>query len=86
MRNESQAPAATLVNAGVVLGENYPYPLVEHKTISKENMGRMKQAYDDHKARVAAEAEMAKAAKKEASKKKSSSGNAQSVKKKQRIK
>lgn len=58
-----EAPALALENAGVVLGKNYPYPLVDHKTISKENMGRMKQAYDDHKARQAAEAETAKAEK-----------------------
>ena len=73
-----EAPAATLANAGVFLGDNYPYPLVEHKTISKENMGRMKQAYDGHKARQAAEAEAAKAAKKKAS--------LQPSKKKRRIK
>ena len=71
-----EAPASTLANAGIVLGQDYPYPLVEHKTISKENMGRMKQAYDDHKERQAAEAALAKAAKK----------SAQPSKKKQRIK
>ena len=58
-----EAPASTLKNAGVILGDNYPYPLVDHKTTSKENMGRMKQAYDQHKERVAAEAAAAKAAK-----------------------
>ena len=29
------APAAVLKAAGVVLGENYPHPLVDHPTISK---------------------------------------------------
>jgi cryptochrome len=76
-----EAPASTLGNAGVILGKNYPYPLVEHKTISKENMGRMKQAYDDHKAREAIKAEAAKAAKK-----KTSSDSTKPSKKKRRTK
>lgn len=44
------APAAILQKAGVKLGSNYPRPLVDHTVISKENMSRMKQAYDAHKA------------------------------------
>jgi len=51
-----------------------------NKTISKENMGRMKQAYDDHKAREAAMAETAKVAKK------ASGGSTKPSKKKQRTK
>ena len=74
-----EAPASTLADAGIHLGQDYPYPIVEHKTIVKENMGRMNQAYDDHKARQAAEAELAKAAKKKG-------GTTQPNKKKQRIK
>lgn len=35
---------------GVVIGKDYPEPIVDHKTISKSNMGRMKEAYDAHKA------------------------------------
>lgn len=45
-----EAPAATLATAGIVLGKTYPKPMVDHATISKKNMNRMKQAYDDHKA------------------------------------
>lgn len=75
-----EAPPSILENAGVILGKNYPHPLVEHKTISKENMGRMKQAYDDHKAREAAKAEAAKVAKK------ASGGSTKPSKKKQRTK
>ena len=83
-----EAPASILENAGVMLGKNYPHPLVDHKVISKENMARMKQAYDDHKAREAAEAESAKsakaAAKRGATSKKAGSSSAQPSKKKQR--
>jgi cryptochrome len=35
---------------GVVIGKDYPEPIVDHKIISKSNMGRMKEAYDAHKA------------------------------------
>lgn len=35
---------------GVIIGENYPYPIVEHNVISKANMSRMKEAYDAQKA------------------------------------
>lgn len=52
------APLAVQRKAGVIIGVDYPEPIVEHKTISKSNMGRMKQAYDEHKAK-AAEAEKA---------------------------
>jgi len=44
-----KAPTAILERAGVVLGDNYPEPIVEHATVSKANMGRMKEAYDAHK-------------------------------------
>ena len=44
------APSDILKKAGVTIGKNYPYPIVDHATISKENMARMKQAYDAHKA------------------------------------
>lgn len=33
----------------IIIGENYPYPIVEHSVIVKANMNRMKLAYDAHK-------------------------------------
>jgi cryptochrome len=44
-----EAPASVLEKAGVKLGVNYPRPLVDHSVICKENMSRLKQAYDAHK-------------------------------------
>lgn len=81
-----EASTSILDKAGVQLGKDYPYPLVEHKSIAKENMSRMKQAYDDHKAREAEAAEAAKAAKKAAAKNKKSPSASQTTKKKQKIK
>merc|ERR1712183_1182000 len=49
-----EAPVSILDKAGVKLGHNYPRPLVDHSVVSKENMTRMKQAYDDYKARETA--------------------------------
>eukprot|EP00977_Amphora_coffeiformis_P013534 scaffold3576_cov170-Amphora_coffeaeformis.AAC.16 len=51
-----EAPAAVLQKAGVKLGKDYPRPLVDHKIVSKENMSRMKEAYDAHKEREASAA------------------------------
>ena len=48
-----EAPDDVLKKAGVKLGKNYPKPVVDHATVSKENMNRMKQAYDAHKKREA---------------------------------
>jgi cryptochrome len=48
------APSAVLEKAGVKLGTTYPRPVVDHSVISKENMSRMKRAYDAHKEREAA--------------------------------
>jgi len=83
-----EAPPSILENAGVRLGRDYPHPLVEHKIISKENMARMKRAYDDHKAMEAAKTEAAKAAKKEAAanKKKAATSGGQTSRKKQKTK
>ena len=43
------APAAVQKNAGCVIGVDYPAPIVDHATASKENMGRMAAAYAEHK-------------------------------------
>ncbi|KAJ3174829.1 hypothetical protein HK101_010815 [Irineochytrium annulatum] len=40
-----KAPAALLKKHGVVLGQNYPHPIVDHDVIHKVNMARMKMAY-----------------------------------------
>jgi cryptochrome len=44
-----KAPIATQKEAGCRIGEDYPKPIVAHEVVSKENMGRMKAAYDAHK-------------------------------------
>jgi len=49
------APIEVQKRCGVIVGENYPHPIVDHRTISKSNMGRMKEAYDAHKTAAAAE-------------------------------
>ena len=46
-----EAPPSVLQKAGVVLGKTYPRPIVDHATISKENMARMKGAYAAYKAK-----------------------------------
>mmetsp|Transcript_27587 Transcript_27587/g.39483 ORF Transcript_27587/g.39483 Transcript_27587/m.39483 type:complete len:607 (-) Transcript_27587:86-1906(-) len=41
-----KAPISVQQEAGVVIGNNYPPPIVEHTSVSKANMSRMKAAYD----------------------------------------
>lgn len=36
--------------ANCIIGKDYPAPIVDHKDISKTNIGRMKEAYDKNKA------------------------------------
>ena len=40
------APMEVQRRAGCVVGEGYPRPLVDHAAVSKENMGKLKAAYD----------------------------------------
>lgn len=40
------APLAVQKAAGCLIGTDYPRPIVDHATVSKENMGKMKIAYD----------------------------------------
>ena len=40
------APICIQKSCGVVIGTEYPEQIVEHKTVSKSKMGRMKEAYD----------------------------------------
>lgn len=43
-----EAPILIQKKCGVIVGDSYPDRIVEHKTISKSNMSRMKEAYDAH--------------------------------------
>jgi len=43
------APLAIQKAAGCVIGTDYPRPMVDHAVVSKENMGKMKAAYDRDK-------------------------------------
>lgn len=40
------APKATQEACGCVIGKDYPKPMVDHSTVNKINMGKMKNAYD----------------------------------------
>ncbi len=44
-----KAPANIQTQAGVRIGKDYPRPIVDHATESKENMNKMKMAYDHFK-------------------------------------
>eukprot|EP00586_Coscinodiscus_wailesii_P021318 CAMPEP_0172506270 /NCGR_PEP_ID=MMETSP1066-20121228/193352_1 /TAXON_ID=671091 /ORGANISM="Coscinodiscus wailesii, Strain CCMP2513" /LENGTH=535 /DNA_ID=CAMNT_0013283221 /DNA_START=127 /DNA_END=1734 /DNA_ORIENTATION=- len=44
-----KAPLSVQRGTGVVIGVDYPKPIVDHTVVSKANMGRMKEAYDRHK-------------------------------------
>jgi cryptochrome len=50
-----EAPLEVQRKCGVIIGKDYPEPIVDHKSVSKSNMGRMKEAYDAHKANAAAQ-------------------------------
>jgi len=43
------APMATQRAAGCIIGTDYPRPIVDHAVVSKENIGKMKAAYDKDK-------------------------------------
>ncbi|CAM9296325.1 unnamed protein product, partial [Phaeothamnion confervicola] len=43
------APLSVQRGAKCVIGRDYPAPVVDHKAVSKENMSRMKAAYDAYK-------------------------------------
>ena len=45
-----EAPLSVQQAAGCVIGKDYPKRIVDHQTVVKENMGKMKEAYDKHKA------------------------------------
>jgi len=50
-----KAPIAVQKASGVIIGKDYPKPIVDHAYVSKENMGKMSLAYDIHKEKLNAE-------------------------------
>jgi hypothetical protein len=44
------APVGVQKDAGCIIGTDYPAPIVDHKTVCKVNMEKMKSAYAAHKA------------------------------------
>lgn len=54
------APKEVQRRAGCVVGRDYPAPIVDHATASKQNMSRMKAAYDANKAEMRADGERSK--------------------------
>ncbi|EWM23893.1 6-4 photolyase [Nannochloropsis gaditana] len=44
-----KAPKGVQETAGCVVGRDYPHPVVDHATVSKQLMGKMKAAYDANK-------------------------------------
>ena len=50
-----KAPLTVQKECGVIIGKDYPHPIVDHKIISKENMAKMKLAYAQQAAKGAAE-------------------------------
>ena len=47
-----KAPLAVQQKCGCIIGEDYPLPMVDHTSVSKINMGRMKVCYDANKAGI----------------------------------
>ncbi|KAL7564131.1 hypothetical protein ACA910_021106 [Epithemia clementina (nom. ined.)] len=45
------APIDVQKKCGVIIGRDYPMPIVDHSVISKANMGRMKEAYEEQSQR-----------------------------------
>lgn len=53
-----KAPIEVQHDAGVVIGKDYPEPVVDHKIASKMNMAKMKIAYDANKTAAANDEEV----------------------------
>ena len=47
--NPWEAPKSLQEASGCIIGKDYPKPIVDHKTASKDNMRKMKLAYDQAK-------------------------------------
>lgn len=47
-----KAPIHIQREAGCIVGKDYPFPIVDHDIVSKENMNKMKLAYDSSKSNV----------------------------------
>ena len=43
------APRAIQEGCGIVIGIEYPYPIVDFSMVKQENLDRMKKAFDEHK-------------------------------------
>ena len=39
------APLSVQKQAGCIIGQDYPHPIIQHDVVSKENMAKMKAAY-----------------------------------------
>jgi len=52
-----EAPLAVQKAAGCIIGQDYPRPIVDHAVVSKENMAKMKKAYDAGKAEATSKKE-----------------------------
>lgn len=69
-----KAPDAIQRSAGVKIGRDYPKPIVDHATESKENMDKMAYAYELHKANGRSGAEEKTSTKKSKAKASTSKG------------
>ena len=47
-----KAPLSVQKGCGCIIGQDYPKPIVDHDTIHKENIGKMKAAYAGGKLEV----------------------------------
>lgn len=43
------APMEVQIKSGCIIGQDYPAPIVDHNVVSKENIKRLKEAYDKNK-------------------------------------
>lgn len=76
-----KAPAAIQKTAGIQIGVDYPKPIVDHGLVSKENMGKMAEAYNAFNAQAEGSKRPAKAKAAD-----SSSGPAQKKQKQSKLK
>ena len=73
------APIDVQKSAGCIVGKDYPNPIVDHKIVSKRNMGWMAAAYRRRKELKAGKKNSSKKKKDNNNKKKRSSTNANNL-------